>query len=483
MSRVRRVGTALARRGSGALLLAFLLGASACASAPIGTLSGVIRDGRLAQGVELGDVAVIRDGDALSVQTGMVVRKGDTITTGPSSRVVIIFQDEWEVVTDPGTVLYVVNPSAWLERGKVFVKKLVQRAREAFRVQDRFTSFTASATQFSVTSDGAGTADIAVVEGEVVVESKRGAFTPVTYGAMQKGRVIGDSVIESMGPVSDFEAEEVLAAFEEAERLTTVTVPELRGLLLREADRTLADLGLRRGDTSNRLTGTVPVGAVIETTPRAGTPVRTGTTVDLVVEEEGARVPSLGGLPRMEAERLLEEVGLRVTVREVDDPNREAGTVISQSPAPEALVRPGTRVTLTVVAVRIVVPNVVRSTADRAIAMLEEMGFVVSVLEREDPNQREGMVIAQSLGQGTRVAPGTQIQLTVAIPPRVCVVPNLIRLNEEAALERLENAGLRLGRRTVIGSYDQDRVSGQTPPAGQQRPCGSSVDLQFGVIG
>jgi beta-lactam-binding protein with PASTA domain len=483
MMRLRRLGGLFRNAMTRTVVIAVGIGAFGCASAPIGTLSGVIRDGRLAEGIELGDVSVIRDGDPVGVAMGMSVRKGDTISTGPGSRAVIIFQDEWEVVTDPGTTLYVVNPSTWLERGKVFVKKLVQRARERFRVQDRFVSYTASATQFAVSSDGAGTADIAVVEGEVVVESKRGAFAPVVYAAMQKGRVTGDSVIVSMGAVSAAEAQEILSAFEEAERLTTVRVPELQGLLQDEAERRLAELGLRRGDTRSRLTGTVQVGAVVEHTPSAGTPVRTGTAVDMVIEEEGARVPALEGLPRVEAETLLRERGLRVTLREVDAPNREPGTVISQSPGPEALVRPGTQVTLTVVSVRVEVPNVVRSSADGAVAMLEEMGLRVVLREREAPNQREGFVIEQSLRPGSRVRPGTQIQLIVAVRPRVCVVPNVLRLTDEEATERIANAGLRVGRRSVIGEYDRDRVGVQNPPAGQQRPCGSTVDLSFGTIG
>lgn len=467
-----------------ALALALMLGAAGCATTPLGTLSGVLRDGRLAQGTELTDVSLVRDGDPVAIQAGMVIQKDDSIFAGPNSQVVLIFQEDWEVVVDSGTVLYVVNPKTWLERGKVFIKKLVQRAKEAFEVEDEHATYAAAATQYVVTSDGAGTVTLAVVEGEVVVESKTERFPRSTYGPMQQGRVEGDSVINRMSDLTQAEAAQIRRTFAEAERLTTVTVPELSGLTREAAVRQLESLGLRLGDTDTRLTGTAEEGAVIEQTPQAGPPARAGSTVDLVFEAPGARVPDLSGLTREDAEDQLEEVGLRVTVREQDDPDAEPGTVIRQSRRAEELVPPGTRVTLTVASDRVTVPNLVQSNLDRATQLLERAGLTVGqVRESERPNVEPGTVVAQSVGSGTRVTRGSSVDLTVAVAPRLCVVPNLIQLTDARAVARLRETGFRVGTRTTQGDMDFDIVWGQDPQANTRTRCGTAVNLRFGRVG
>lgn len=459
-------------------------GLSGCASAPLGTLSGVLRDGRLAQGAELADVSLVRDGDPVVIQTGMVVQKGDTILAGPNSQVVLIFQDDWEVVVDSNTVLYVVNPSTWLERGKVFVKKLVQRAKEAFKVQDEHATFAAAATQYVVTSDGQGVHTLSVVEGRVVVESQTGRFPATTYGPLQQGSVIGDSAISRMPDLTQAEAAQIRRTFAEAERLTTVTVPDLSGLTRQEAERRLEALGLRLGDTDTRLTGTALEGQVVEQTPRAGPPARAGSTVDLVFEAAGARVPDLSGLTREDAEERLEELGLRVSFREQDAPNAEPGTVIQQSRTADELVPSGTRVTLTIAVDRTTVPDLMQNNVERAAQLLERVGLRMGqVREEESLTMDPGLVIDQSEDAGARVERGTVVDVTVAVAQRICTVPDVRGLTDQRAVTRLTQAGFRVGRRTTQGDMDLDKVTMQSLEPDLRTRCRVAVDLTFGRVG
>ena len=466
-----------------ALLLLVGTGVAGCATTPIGTLSGVIRDGRAAQGAELRDVSVVREGDPITLSIGMPVQKGDTILTGPASQVVLIFQDDWEVVVDPNTSLYVENPSTWLERGKVFVKKLVERAKEAFKVQDEHTTFSAEATEFVVTSDGEGLHTLAVVEGRVAVESRTGRFARAVYLPGQQGRVEGDSVLSRMADLTAAETAEIRRVFALADRVTTVSVPDLSGLAREEAERQLQASGLRVGDVDTRITGEGAPGTVVAQTPRTG-PLRAGETVDLVIEAPSTVVPDVVGLTRDQAEDALDNAELDVRVRERDDPDYQPGTVIEQSRAEGERVTPGTRVTLTVAVDRTTVPDLSQATLERARRLLDRAGLRVGrVQERETLDAQAGMVMRQSPAAGSRVSRDTRVDLTVAVEPPFCVVPDLTGLTDAQAVGRLTEAGFRVGSRTTQGDMDFDKVWGQTPEPQTQTRCRTAVDLVFGRLG
>jgi beta-lactam-binding protein with PASTA domain len=64
----------------------------------------------------------------------------------------------------------------------------------------------------------------------------------------------------------------------------------------------------------------------------------------------------------------------------------------------------------------------------------------------------------------------------------VCTVPGVEELLLDAALARLEAAGLK-GRVAKTYESDSGRVYRQMPPAGQDVPCGTVIDLVLGTIG
>lgn len=396
-----------------------VLGLGGCAS-PVATLSGVVVNGELATGSQMDRIRVIRSDRPLSASQGMVLRKGDTISTSADTEAILIFDEEWELGLDSETTVYISNPRAWLERGRAFVRKLVDRAREAFEVEDEHHVLAASGTEFVLETDGPDAMTVSVLEGSVRVAPKAGDWEPVTYGPLERGRLAAGEPPERMESLTAGEAEALRDFVRRMEEITTLRVPEVEGLSQDVAVATLDRSGLQVGDVSTRLTGEAEEGSVLTQSPVAGVEVRAGTAVDLVVEGEGVRVPGVVGAAREDAERRLAAVGLRVSVREVESDDENPGTVLSQSPDPRSLVERGTRVALTVA-----------------------------------------------------VTPAE---------PEPCVVPELEERTEEEARRLLEGAGLGVGEITRL-RYDPDRVSGQAIEAGSRVQCGTRVDFTLGVIG
>lgn len=93
---------------------------------------------------------------------------------------------------------------------------------------------------------------------------------------------------------------------------------------------------------------TVPAGAVITTKPAPGENVAVGSTVELVVSNGKVAMPQLIGLQVAAAEKALKDLGLAMTVREVENSQVEPGKVTAQSDAADALIEQGKNITVTV---------------------------------------------------------------------------------------------------------------------------------------
>ena len=126
-----------------------------------------------------------------------------------------------------------------------------------------------------------------------------------------------------------------------------VPVPNVVGRPQAEAESILTGAGLIVGAVTTEFNDTVPAGTVIEQTPTAGTIVVGGTAVALRVSlgPQPVSVPLVVGLLRAEAEAAI--VAAQLVVGSVTFENSAtvpAGRVISQSPAADTEVAPGSAV-------------------------------------------------------------------------------------------------------------------------------------------
>jgi beta-lactam-binding protein with PASTA domain len=226
-------------------------------------------------------------------------------------------------------------------------------------------------------------------------------------------------------------------------------------------------------------------------------------------------VPELRGLEEQAAVRTLLGLGFqRPRVERTPASEAEIGKVVSHSPAPG---RRGLRVTLTVGARGIGVPDLRGLTVDEAKRALPA-GLVLGEPRFEATGaQQVGRIARQSPGSARPVVEGTRIEVVVeAAPPevtpeqpvepetpetpetpestqplptpevQVCVVPDVSKaVSQQAVQAALERAGfvpdVRV-QQTAGGTYMV--IESVDPQSGSQAPCGSTVTvLVYYVVG
>jgi serine/threonine-protein kinase len=199
----------------------------------------------------------------------------------------------------------------------------------------------------------------------------------------------------------------------------TVRIPSVRGLTQAQAIRTLKKAGDITVNVDQRPSSSVPKGSAIRTIPAAGDVVNRGERIQLLVSSgpEQVEVPSVVGLTRDSAEKLLADKGFEPAVEEAESDKPE-DEVISQSPTAGDVVDKGSRVTITVSKgiETVNVPNVEGFTRRDAAAEIRAAGLVPVAREQDvtDPAQ-DGVVVEQRPGAGTESEKGKQVVLIVGV--------------------------------------------------------------------
>nr|WP_122817204.1 Stk1 family PASTA domain-containing Ser/Thr kinase [Nocardioides pantholopis] len=192
-------------------------------------------------------------------------------------------------------------------------------------------------------------------------------------------------------------------------------LPKLAGSPQAEAEQLLAERKLAAGTVVSRWSETVPEGVVIRSTPKPGTVLSPGASVDLVVSK-GRRPIKVGdwvGRPYDDARETLAERGLESTVSgEEHSDTVPKGRVISQQPRGGTLFR-GDPVSFVVSQgpELVAVPGgLVASGVDDAVAALEGAGFEVEI--KKSPTYI-GLryVLRVDPGSGTEVPKGSTITI------------------------------------------------------------------------
>ncbi|MDP3968674.1 MAG: Stk1 family PASTA domain-containing Ser/Thr kinase [Nocardioides sp.] len=192
-------------------------------------------------------------------------------------------------------------------------------------------------------------------------------------------------------------------------------VPDLRGESEADAVKALEERSLEPGDVLRRYHERVADGAVIRTAPAAGTELRRGTPVDLVVSR-GRRpidVPDVTGREAGQAESELDDLGLSVDIDRAFDEDVPEGRVISQNPSSGTLFR-GDTVQLVVSrgAELIEVPRVRGIGVEEATRRLEDAGFKVKT-KRSDLYVGLEYVVGSDPRQGTEAKRGSTVTLSL----------------------------------------------------------------------
>lgn len=191
-------------------------------------------------------------------------------------------------------------------------------------------------------------------------------------------------------------------------------VPDLAGQTEDQAQDALAATNLAFGESKGRWSETVPEGQVIRTSPRTGTTLKPGATVDLVLSRgrKPIEVKDFTGESFDDARAALEKRRLQVSVtaEQYSDTVAE-GDVISQDPTSGTLFRGDTVSFVVSLGPELVeVPRVRAMGVEAATELLEGLGFQVET-EQSDTYLGLGFVSSSDPGQGEEVPKGSTITL------------------------------------------------------------------------
>ena len=191
-------------------------------------------------------------------------------------------------------------------------------------------------------------------------------------------------------------------------------IPSLLKLTPEAAVNLLAKSPLKVGEITEAFNANVPKGFVISSNPAEGSKVKRDTLVDFVVSK-GVETFSLASFVGTNGEQALNELttaGFNVTTTYAFDEKAMPGEVISQQPAAGSDLPKGAAVEIFVSkgSAFVYIPNVMRSTQDRAVALLEDLGLKVVV---KKVTKSAKLVIGIDPKVNAKVKRGSTVTLTV----------------------------------------------------------------------
>ena len=198
----------------------------------------------------------------------------------------------------------------------------------------------------------------------------------------------------------------------------TVTVPKVEGMTKDEAVKALNDVGLGYKQVVQS-SKTVAKDVVISQGTKAGAKVAKNTQIILTIsggqDVVNTTVPSVTGESEDDARETLEAAGFKVAVDYQYSSTVESGKVIKASPS--GSVAQGTTVTITVSRGKeiknVTMANLVEMTESSARQWLESNGLSANVIY-DDSKGEYGKVISSNYSEGTSVAEGTTVTITVS---------------------------------------------------------------------
>jgi beta-lactam-binding protein with PASTA domain len=204
-----------------------------------------------------------------------------------------------------------------------------------------------------------------------------------------------------------------------------VTVPDVAGMTLDEAQKALDALGLRLEVVERSFSETAAVGIILSQTVRAQTKVQKDSVIGVTYSRgsQSVAVPRLVGLSYTEAVAKLTAVGLKPQKIEV----KQAGapdSVVAQDPLENAQVAPNSLVKLSVISAsnQVQVPNVVGKKLEVGTAELQKAGLRIGQVSFQGKDKLpmselvkvcEGCILSTTPGGDALVEPGAVINIGV----------------------------------------------------------------------
>ena len=263
----------------------------------------------------------------------------------------------------------------------------------------------------------------------------------------------------------------------------TVQLADLSGVVLTQAQASLAAEELTVVAADEKFSETIPKGAIISTDPPGGSDVRVGSSINAVVSlgPERYEVPTLKGLDVKDAEDAITTANLELGSTDLEyDTKIEAGSVVSSSPKAGSEVKRGTVIDIVVSKgpEPVPIPDLVGRKITAAKALLAKLDLKADITEKFSEEVPDGGVISVRPNVGTVVDAGSRITLVVSKGPPPVTVPRLIDVPKDKAIATLQGLGLKV--KVVEGEFSPlNRVISQDPPGGTEVPKGTTVTIRI----
>lgn len=204
----------------------------------------------------------------------------------------------------------------------------------------------------------------------------------------------------------------------------------------------------------------------------------------LSLKASAVRVPPVEGQPPEAAARTLQSVGLVPRLQNpVADPTHPVGTVARQRPPAGFQLKRGSTVLLypSLGAAGVAVPDLTGLPPAAAAAQLEQVGLAEGEHAEVMGEGSATVVIAQSPGPGTLLAPGARVALLVnrQAPENRVVMPDVVGKPADEAQAWLSRWGFRVDtvQPAVYPGLPMGIVVKQSPLAGGPAALGTGVVL------
>ncbi len=197
------------------------------------------------------------------------------------------------------------------------------------------------------------------------------------------------------------------------------SVPQISGKTVSEATAELQKLGLTLEVEKEAYNADVESGKIISQTPNAGTELKEGKSVKVIVSLgiKTASIPDVVGMSEDTANSTLTSAGFTVDIKRDYNSNYDSGIVYYSDPKAGMVTQEGETVTIYVSKGEntVNVPGLIGLTQTDATNRLSSNGLNAgTVTQQESTQYAAGVVISQSPAEGTSVEKGTYISFVVS---------------------------------------------------------------------
>ncbi len=204
----------------------------------------------------------------------------------------------------------------------------------------------------------------------------------------------------------------------------------------------------------------------------------------LYVSSDEYTVPKVVGLNKDEAIKVLTDMNLSpiVTTSRFDEKYGK-DEVIFQKPLPNARVKEGRRIYLTISGGEqmVTIPNLINKTIRDAQITLERIGLLTGKIDSVESEFPVGIVCDQEFLEGREIATGSTVGISISLGPQIGMirVPGILGKNLNEAEKILKSNSLSIGLRSYITSSTMlpNTIVDQQPSEGSLVPVNDSINV------